>query len=107
MINEKTVFDQPVKIDERTYNNVRKITNIHGDDYTTGCLPDYPYFKRYCQMMAMDLGKQQELDTGPKATEQINFTRNPDRAGNTTMLFILEEVKETILNFSQKTVGVL
>ena len=48
MINEKTVFDQPVKIDERTYNNVRKITNIHGDDYTTSCLPDYPYFKRYC-----------------------------------------------------------
>ena len=55
----------------------------------------------------MDLGKQQELDAVPKATEQINFTRNLDRAGNTTMLFILEEVKETIFEFSQKTVGVL
>ena len=47
------------------------------------------------------------LDSDPKATQQINFTGDLDRDGNTTMFFIMEEEKETILNFSQRTVTVL
>ena len=58
-------------------------------------------------MIAIDLNKQQELDADPKATKQINFTGNLDRAGNTTMFFIIEEAKETILDFSQRTVKAL
>ena len=58
-------------------------------------------------MIAIDLSKQQELDADPKATKQINFTGNLDRAGNTTMFFIIEEAKETILDFSQRTVKAL
>ena len=58
-------------------------------------------------MIAIDLSKQQALDADPKAIQQINFTENLDRAGNTRIYFILEEVKETVLAFSQGTVKVL
>ena len=57
-------------------------------------------------MIAIDLSKQQALDADPGATQQINFTANLDRAENTTMLFIIEEAKETVLDFSQGTVKV-
>ena len=58
-------------------------------------------------MIAIDLSKQQALDADPRAIQQINFTENLDRAGNTTMLFNIEEAKETALDFSQGTVKVL
>ena len=58
-------------------------------------------------MIAVDLSKQQPLNADPKAIQQINFTANLDRAGNTRIYFILEEAKETVLNFSQETVRVL
>ena len=58
-------------------------------------------------MIAIDLSKQQVLDADPRAIQQINFTPNLDRAGNTTMFFITEEAKETVLGFSQGTVKVL
>ena len=57
-------------------------------------------------MIAVDLSKQQALDADPKAIQQINFTANLDRAGNTTMFFIIEETKETVCEFSQGTVKV-
>ena len=72
-----------------------------------GCLLDYSYFKDYYKMIAIDLSKQQVLDADPRAIQQINFTANLDRAGNTTMFFIIEEAKETVLDFSQRTVKVL
>ena len=58
-------------------------------------------------MIVVDLSKQQELDADPKAIQQINFTANLDRAGNTRIYFIVEEAKETVLDFSQWTVKVL
>ena len=57
-------------------------------------------------MFAIDLSKQQVLDADPRAFQQINFTANLDRTGNTTMFFIIEEAKETILDFSRGTVKV-
>ena len=107
MINGETVFDQPIKNNKVTYENIRKITIGQGDDYTTGCLLDYPYFVDTCKMITVDLSKQQALDADPRAIQQINFTANLDRAGNTRVYFILEEAKETILDFSQGTVKVL
>ena len=59
------------------------------------------------KMIAGDLSKQQALDADPTAIQQINFTANLDRAGNTRVSFILEGAKETILHFSQGTVKVL
>ena len=58
-------------------------------------------------MIAIDLSKQQALDADPRASQQVNFTANFDRRGNTRIYFILEEAKETILNFSQGTAKVL
>ena len=58
-------------------------------------------------MIAIDLSKQQALDADPKAIQQINFTANLDRAGNTRLYFILEEAKETAFEFPQETVKVL
>ena len=58
-------------------------------------------------MIAIDLSKQQVFDVDPRAIQQINFTANQDRAGNTTMFFIIEEANETVLDFSQGTVKVL
>ena len=58
-------------------------------------------------MFAIDLSKQQVLDADPRSIQQINFTANLDRTGNTTMFFIIEEAKETILDFSRGTVKVL
>ena len=68
---------------------VKEMT-IQGDDYTTGCLLDYNYFKKYYKIMAMNLSKQQALDANPKAIQQINFTANLNRKRNTTMFFIIE-----------------
>ena len=58
-------------------------------------------------MIALDLGKQQVLDADPKAIQQINFTSNLNGGGQTTMYFICEEAKETVLDFLQGTVRVL
>ena len=107
MINGEKFFDQPIKNNKVTYENIRKIATGQGDDYTTGFLLDYPYFKDTYKIIAVDLSKQQTLDADPRAIQQINFTANLDRAGNTRVYFILEEAKETILDFSRGTVKVL
>ena len=107
MINGENVFDQPIKNNKVTYENIRKIATGQGDDYTTGCLLDYPYFMDTYKMIAVDLSKQKALDADPRATQQINFTANLDRSGSTRFYFILEEAKETILDFSQGIAKVL
>ena len=99
MIHRKNFFDQPIKNDLIKYENIRKIATGQGDDYITGCLLDYNYFKNYYKMTTIDLSKQRALDTDLKAIQHINFTGNLDRRGQTAMIFISEEAKETILDF--------
>ena len=70
-------------------------------------LADYPYLKENYKMIPKDLRKEQAFDADPRAIQQIIFTENLDRAGNTTVFFIIEEAKETILNFGQGTVKLL
>ena len=107
MIDGKNCFDQPINSMIETYENIRKIATGQGDDYTIGCLLDYSYFKDYYKMIAIDLSKQQALDADPRAIQKINFITNLDRMENATMFFIIEEAKETALDFSQGTVKVL
>ena len=76
-------------------------------DNTTGCLLDYRYLKKYYKLIAIDLIKQQKLDADSKARQQINFTGNRERTEGSSMFFIIEEVKETVLDFSRRTVKVL
>ena len=107
MINRENFFDQPIKNYKVTYENVRKTCTGSGDDFTTGSLLNYLYFTNSYKMIAVDLTKQQVLNADPRAVQEINFTANLYRAGNTRIYFILEEAKETILKFSQGTVKVL
>ena len=107
MINGENLFDQPIKNKKVTYDNIRKIATGYGDDYATDCLLDYPYFIETDKMIAVDLSKQKTLDFDPKAIQQFSFTGNLDRAGNTRVYFILEEAKETALDFSRGIVKVL
>ena len=76
MINGENFFDHPMKDNKVTYENIRKIITGRGDNYTTGCLLDYPYFKDRYKMIAIDLSKQQALDADPRTIQQINFKRS-------------------------------
>ena len=101
----KTFFFYPINNDIKTYKKIRIITTGQGDEYTTGLL-NYPYLKKKYKMIAIDLSKQQALDADLAAIQQINFPANLDREGNTTMLFDIQEAKQTVLDFSQGTVRV-
>ena len=107
MINGENFFDQPIKSNKVTYENIKKIVTSQADVYTSGCLLDYPCFKDSGKMIAVDLRKQQALEADPRGNEEINLTANLDRAGNTRIYFILEEAKETKLDFSKGTVKLL
>ena len=74
MIDGRTFFDQPVKNDLKTYDNIGNIATGQGNDYTTGCLLD-----------CSDLSKQQKLQVDPEAMKKTNFAGNQDRSGNTQM----------------------
>ena len=58
MINGGKVFDHLVNNDLKTYDNIRKVLIGQGDDYRPGCLLDYPHFKKYYKLIAIDLSKQ-------------------------------------------------
>ena len=92
IIDRRNFFDQPVKNDFKTNDNIRKIAIGRGDDYTTGCLLDYNYFKNHYKLIAIDLSKQQKLDADPKAIQQINSAGNIEK--DTFLFFIIEEAKQ-------------
>ena len=58
LIDGRNFFDQPINSMTKTYENIRKIATGQGDDYTTGCLLDYSYFKNYYKIIAIDLSKK-------------------------------------------------
>ena len=107
MIDSKNFFDQPINSEIKTYEINRKIATGEGDDYRTSCMLDYSYFKENHKMIAIDLSKKQALYADHRAIQQINFTANLDREGNTTMFFIIEESKQTAFEVSQGTAKVL
>ena len=78
-----------------TFENM--ITASQRDDNTPGYLLDYLYFKEYYKIIPIDLSKQQALDAASNARQQINFNKNLDRAGNTTIFFIIKKAKQIIL----------
>ena len=98
----KNFFDQPVKSNKVTYKNIRKIAIGHGDDYTTGRLLDYTYFKKYYKIIAIDLSKQQSLDVDSREIQQINFTANLDRAEIQDFISLLKKQKKLFLNFHKE-----
>ena len=103
----KETFDQPAKNNIRTNDSIKKIAKSYRDDYSTGYLLAYPYFKNTYKMIAIDLRKQQGLSINPKAIRQRNFTENFYESVSTTIFIFIKESKETIRHFLQGTVRVL
>ena len=68
LIDDRNFYDQPISDQIRKYDEIRKIATGKGDEYTTGSLLDYQYFKDNYQLIAVDLSKQKELDADPGAT---------------------------------------
>ena len=77
-------------MNNKTYENIRKIAIVQGHDYTSGCSLDYLYFKENYKMIDTDLSKQQALDADPRAIQQINFTANLDRVGKKRCFSLLK-----------------
>ena len=75
-----------------------------GEDYTTGSLSDYNYFVKHYKLVAVDLSKQTELDADLRAIQQIEFKYTLET--NSTIYWVLEKSKETILEFYKGTVKV-
>ena len=73
LIDGRNFYDQPINDIIKQYDETRKIETGQGDDYTTGCLLDYQYFKNHCNLIAIDLSKQNKLDTSSRAIQQIEF----------------------------------
>ena len=105
VIDGRNVYDQPINSDERQYDELRKVTLGKEDDYTTGCLLDYAYFKRDYKIIAVDLSKQKELDADLRAIQQIEFTGTV--ANSSSVMTVLEESKETVLEFFKGTAKVI
>ena len=97
MIDGRNFFDQTMKNDLKTYDNIKRIAT------GLGCLLDYPFFKNYYKLIAIDLSKQPKLDVDQKEIQQINFTGNLYKAESSTMFFIIEEPKEKVLDLSKGT----
>ena len=103
-IDGRKFYDQPINGLIKQY-NVRKISLGQGDDYTTGCLLDFAYFKNNYTLDAADLSKQKVLDADSKSIQQIISTGKISQAA--VIYYIYEKSKETILQFSKETTKVL
>ena len=91
------------------YDEIRKISTGKGEDYTTGCLLDFDYFKKNYRIIAADLSKQKALDADSRAIQQIIFTgKIKATVANTRVIifYVLEKSKETISEFSKATTKV-
>ena len=103
-IDGRNFYDQSINDLIKQYDEIRKISTGHGDDYTTGCLLDFAYFDKNYRLIAADLSKRKALDADPKAIQQIIFTG--EASVNVLIYYILEKSKETVLEFSKGTTKV-
>ena len=90
----------------KQYNKVRKISTGQGDDYTTGFLLDFAYFKDHFRLIAVNLSKQKALDVDSRAIQQTIFIGQVDDEA-LKVFYILEKSKETLLEFAKGTTKVL
>ena len=104
-IDGRNFYDQPINDSIKQYDEVRKISIRKDDDYTTGCLLDFAYFEKNYKIIAADLSKQKALHADSRAIQQIIFTGHTN--AQIRVSYILEESKETILEFSKGTTKVL
>ena len=101
LIDGKSFFDLPVKNEEEAYEKIIDMSN--NNDYTTGNLLDFAYFKKNYKLIAIDLSKQTKI----KYPQQINFIGKLLRNTGATMFFIIERSEETTFEFLQNSVNIL
>ena len=104
IIDGRNFYDNPMESDIEKYRELKKVMIGKGEDYTTGSLLDYNYFKKHYKLVAIDLSKQKELDADPRAIQQIEFKYMLET--NSTIYWVLEKSKETILEFYKGTAKV-
>ena len=75
LIDGRNFYDQPINDLIKQYDGIKKIVRGKRDNYTTGCLLDYQYFKNHYKLIAVDLSKQKELNADSRAIQQIEFYR--------------------------------
>ena len=109
-IDGRNFYDEPINDSIKQYDEIRKISTGQGDDYTTGCLLDFAYFEKNYRLIAADLSKQKALDADSRAIQQIIFIgkiKSTEVNTRVILYYILEQSKETILEFSTGTTKVL
>ena len=104
IIDERNFYDNPIESDIEKYRELKKVMIGKGEDYTTGSLLDFNYFLKHYKLVAVDLSKQKELDADPRAIQQIEFEYM--FGTDSTIYWVLEKFKETILEFYKGTVKV-
>ena len=104
IIDGRNFYDNPIESDIEKYRELKKVMIGKGEDYTTGSLLDFNYFNKHYKLVAVDLFKQKELDADPRAIQQIEFKYMLET--NSTIYWILEKSKETVLEFYKGTVKV-
>ena len=102
IIDKLAFFDLPIKTKEEAYEKIIDISR--NNEYTTGNLLDYDYFKKYYKLIAIDLSKQQVLQENEDLIQQINFIGRLEEAAN--VFIIIEKKENTILEFSQNLANV-
>ena len=103
-IDGRNFYDNPIESDIEKYRELKKVMIGKGEDYTTGSLLYFNYFDKHYKLVAVDLSKQKELDADPRAIQQIEFKYM--LGTNSTIHWVLEKSKETILEFDKGTVKV-
>ena len=103
IINKFAFFDLPIKAEEGAYEKIIDISR--NNEYATGSLLDYDYFKNYYKLIAIDLSKQQVLQENEDLIQQINFIGRLEEAAN--VFIIIEKKEHTTLEFSQNFANLL
>ena len=103
IIDKLAFFDLPIKTEEEACEKIIDISR--NNEYTTGSLLDYDYFKKYYKLIAIDLSKQQVLPENEDLIQQINFIGRLTEAAN--VFIIIEKKENTILQFSQNFFNVI
>ena len=104
IIDGRNFYDNPIESYIEKYRELKKVMIGKGEDYTTGSMLDFNYFDKHYKLVAADLSKQRELDADPRAIQQIEFKYM--LGTNSTIYWVLEKSKETILEFYKGTVKV-
>ena len=104
IIDGRNFYDNPIENDVEKYRESKKVITGKGEDYTTGSLLDFDYFKKHYKLIAVDLSKQKELDADPRAIQQTEFKCM--LGINSTIYWVFKKSKETVLEFYKGTVKV-